>query len=64
MITTQVLKYEQHEDEIALLSHAIELISKNNQTEAIGVLMAFREQLVARQTPTLKVYDQREERLA
>ena len=63
MITTQVLKYEIHKDELAMLATVLDLLGKRRIPEATEILMAHRQHLIDMQIPTLGLYDQREERI-
>ena len=62
--STQTLKYQQREEEIADLARAIDLLGKRNIASALEILMAYRNRLMDAQTPVLKLYDPREERRA
>lgn len=64
MITTQVLKYENHADELAMLATVLELLGSKRVPEAIDILMSHRQHLIDLQQPVLAIYDQREERRA
>lgn len=63
MIITQTLKYAHREEDIATLAHAIDLLGKKDIPAALEVLMAYRDRLMEAQTPVLKLYDPREERV-
>jgi hypothetical protein len=62
-ITTQTLKYERREDDIATLAKVIDLLGREDVPAAIEVLMAYRNNLMESQMPKLKDYNQFEERL-
>ena len=59
----QTLKYESRPDDIAQLAAAIDHLGKKDILSALEVLMAFRERLIAAQTPQVVDYDPREDYL-
>jgi hypothetical protein len=61
MITTQTFQYEGNEDERATLAEALRLLAEKRYAEATAVLIARHDKVCA--APTLKLYDQREERI-
>jgi hypothetical protein len=60
MYTTHTLKYAHRENDIKILAHAIDLLGKKDIAQAIEILMAYRNQLLESQIPTVKQYDPRE----
>src|SRR4029077_10268929 len=56
-ITQQTLKYEHHEDTIVVLARAIDLIGQRRTSEALTVLMDFRNQLQDAQKPKVVDFD-------
>ena len=60
-IQQKTLVYEQREDEIALIGHAIALICHGNPTRALEVLQRYRNDLQDKQKPRVVDYDPRRE---
>lgn len=61
--TQKTLVYHYHSDELAVLAKAMNLLEKRDVTGAIEVLLARHDHLISSQTPVLKDYDQRAERV-
>jgi hypothetical protein len=61
MYSIQTLKYEHREGDIKILARALDLLGKKDIPAAIEVLMAYRNNLIESQVPTLKQYDPRED---
>lgn len=62
MIITQTLRYSHREHDIKTIARALDFLAHHQTTEAIEVLMAYRNELMESQTPVLKQYDPREDR--
>jgi hypothetical protein len=56
-IGTQTFDIEEHEAELATIKRALDLINENRYADAMRVLIARQDELMAE--PKLKLYDQR-----
>lgn len=57
----KALRYTHREEDIAEIARAIDLLGKQRISEAIDVLMAYRNRLQDAQKPEVIDYDQRQE---
>ena len=56
-VTTQTFEYREHKDELATLARVLDFLERRDVNGAIRVLLARHDQLIASQSPMVKVYD-------